>query len=92
MKILFFDREFGFWGFKHFPDEVNAGTWLKPGARGCKTKERSYKCAEVFALPLISYQRQQPLDAACYLLLTEWLTFPLAHRFANNPFTKSWNG
>jgi hypothetical protein len=53
MKILFFDREFGFWGFKQFHDEVNAGTWLKPGARGCKTKERSYKCAEVFALPLM---------------------------------------
>src|SRR5260221_3482277 len=32
------DRELCFSGFKHFM--TGAGTWLKPDAWGCKTKER----------------------------------------------------
>jgi len=34
-------RQLGFLEFKHFQDKVDPGTWLKPGAWGCKRKERS---------------------------------------------------
>jgi hypothetical protein len=38
-------------GFEYFYDEAGAGKWLKPGAWGCKAKDRSHQSAEVFALP-----------------------------------------
>src|SRR4030088_3474733 len=34
-----------------FPDKINAGKWLKPGAWGCKRKGATTQCAEGFALP-----------------------------------------
>jgi len=32
------DRELGILGLQTLHDRLNAGTWLRPGARGCKAK------------------------------------------------------
>jgi len=32
--------------FKHIQDKVNPGTWLNPGASGCKTKDAASQSAE----------------------------------------------
>jgi len=45
-----YDRRAGI--LEHFHEKVDPGTWLKPGAWGCKTKGAAIQSAEVFALPL----------------------------------------